>query len=523
MKALRVRYSLRTIILTLNLIVLAIPLLGIGSLRILENFLHRQTEAKLISEGTYVRSLFLSTLKDLIATGDAAEVPVRAVQSATRAKDALFDPIFAEIDVSRQPVLPAPEDAKPPVSPPPAILLEAGKRISSVLTEAQRQNLSAVRVLDLSGVVVATTGSELGLDISHRQEVTRALSGQYHAVLRERPSGSANKGMFGRSSRVRVFVALPILNDQGLVGVVTLNRTSLSLFRDVWERRYTLALLLMLGLALAIGLGCSTLISRPLRQLVQKAKDIATGHTQISLEVQRTAPREAHELATALSAMVGTLQNRMEYTMEFTKNVSHELKTPLTSMRGSVELLRDNWEEMEKNDRVRFLTIIEKDVQRMDRLVRRLLELSRLDAKAPSSSTTDLRPLLTSLVHHYREAGHPVTFSGCTESMSIPMDEELAETLFVNLVENAVVHGKGASVTVALDQGPVVRVTDQGPGISEANLPKIFDRFFTTARADGGTGLGLPIVKSILKSQGGKIDVTSGPTGTVFTVDFRTD
>jgi signal transduction histidine kinase len=219
--------------------------------------------------------------------------------------------------------------------------------------------------------------------------------------------------------------------------------------------------------------------------------------------------------------MIDTLDRRMGYVREFTQNVSHEFKTPLTSIRGAVEILASNWPEMTDDERNRFIGIIDSDVERMGRLVRRLIALTRLETGKPKAGRCDLTECLRALRNTYRNAGHEIAVEMKTGTpVYVEMAKDMAETIFINLLDNAVKHGKGREVTIVVAPGPTVTVRDKGPGISEANLKRIFNRFFTTSRDAGGTGLGLPMVKAVLDAHGGEIRVASDENGTAFTVRF---
>jgi len=515
------RYSLRTLILSLILLVLILPLGGLAGLRILESFLHRQTETKLIAEGVYIRLLYLGALREAAGNAGCSEPVLKSLPDRPPPTDDEFQPQFAQLDLLSDEILPPASDGRPAATPPHPAAVEAGRRIEPILIAAQRHNLSGVRVLDSHGVVVASTGEGQGIDLGECEEVTAALQGHYASALRRRAHISQTPGIFGRAGRVRVFVALPILTDQNqLAGVVYLSRTSLSLFLDAWDSRYTVGLVALLGLTLIIGLVLSALVARPLRVLIDKAQAVAAGDASVSLAVNRAAPREAHELAEALSTMVETLKQRLGYVREFTRNVSHEFKTPLTSIRGSIELLREGWQEMSDEERERFLGIIETDVRRMDRLVGRLIELTRIELAGRSDARTEIVGLLGNLVQNASEAGAEITLDRRRDALEVGLAPDLAETLFGNLIDNAVKHGQGAAVTVQVGPGTLVRVVDCGPGISEANLDKIFERFFTTARESGGTGLGLAMVRAIAEAHGADIEVDSDGEETAFTVRF---
>ena len=175
----RRQYSLRTLILSLILLVLILPLGGMAGLRILESFLHRQTETKLIAEGVYIRLLYLGALRQA-AEGCGCDAPLfKHLPGLAPPPDEEFHPHFAQLDMLRDPVLGPSPDGQPANEPPHAAAVEAGKRIMPILKAAQRYNLSGVRVTDSRGVVVASTGEGLGFDLTECEEVDAALRERY--------------------------------------------------------------------------------------------------------------------------------------------------------------------------------------------------------------------------------------------------------------------------------------------------------------------------------------------------------
>ncbi len=509
--------------LSVSLLVLALPFVGLGVLRIMESFLHRQTEAKLIAEAAYVQLIYLKAVRQI----DPTDVPVFAkpMPHWPPPKDEVFHPFFPQIDLLKDEVLPPIWESSPATSEIHPAAKLAGAAIEPLIKEVQTQNLSGIRLLDPNGVVVASTGGEQGADLSDRRPIKQALDGYYASAVRRRPNIPAQQGIFNRRGRYRVSVAVPILVQQRyLAGVVYLNRTSLSFILDVWRTPYTVTLIVLFAVTILIGLILASVITRPLKNLVDKARSISEGRGDVSLAVSKVAPREAYELSAALTAMVETLEKRLDYVQEFTRSVSHEFKTPLTSIRGSIELLQEGMTEMTEQERGEFLDIVHADVLRMNRLVVRLTELARIELRRPDSSQTDLRGCLTGIVAGYRESGQAVEIqidSLCGRRIEVEMAPDLVETLFVNLIDNGLRHGDNSGVRVEITPGPTIAVINKGPAISTANQSRIFDRFFTTARAAGGTGLGLSIVRAIAQAHQARLDVTSNDRVTVFTLGFR--
>ena len=217
---------------------------------------------------------------------------------------------------------------------------------------------------------------------------------------------------------------------------------------------------------------------------------------------------------------------RLEATRrEFVANVSHELKTPLTSIKSLVETLLSGALDDPTNSR-RFITMIEEDATRLARLIDDLLALSQIESKAVplALQPVDLRALLEDLAPRFRQ---PVEKQRIQLNIAIPPDAprvagdpERLRQVFVNLFDNALKFNKpGGRVTVsAKPDGAMLRVSveDTGVGIPEQDLPRIFERFYRVDKARsrelGGTGLGLSIVKHIVEAHGGTVSVTSQPT-----------
>jgi signal transduction histidine kinase len=187
-------------------------------------------------------------------------------------------------------------------------------------------------------------------------------------------------------------------------------------------------------------------------------------------------------------------------------------------MRGAVELLREQWDEMSEDERRRFLDNIDADVGRTERLVTRLLQLARIQSSTDAPERVELRPFFEHLAERY-DGRLNLDLSASPEVIEVNPDH--LETAIHNLIDNAVRHGGDLPVDVSVSrQGMkvVVRVRDYGKGISERNRARIFDRFFTTERDRGGTGLGLAIVRAVAETRGGSVSFETGDEGTTFTL-----
>jgi signal transduction histidine kinase len=266
-------------------------------------------------------------------------------------------------------------------------------------------------------------------------------------------------------------------------------------------------------LTAAIAVSAAHVGTRSLKRLAAASHQLAEGRFDVQADLDRAARSrvsEVAELGDAMGAMRERLEARLHYITEFASAVSHEFKTPLSTLRGTMELLGDD-PTMPADQRARFLENAQTDLRRMDRLVHGLLELARAEEK-PAVEDVPLGPLLERVAQHERaqfEGLAPVVRGNPTQ----------LEAVLRNLVDNARRHGRATRIVVR-GRADGFEVEDDGRGVSEANQARVFDRFFTTDRAGGGTGLGLPLVRTIARSHGGDVTLESRPGRTVFRARF---
>lgn len=509
-----------------NAFVLMVPLLAILALRLYDNYLLRQTERQLISQSVAIAEIYreLWLQEQGLATLSESPSPVPDFRKPGKS-DAAFIPI-EPVSSLRYGVLPPQPEDLPTAERRDTPAVRAGRRMHAMLRRMQVYNLSAVRILDAAGCVVATTRGEDGLCLTSLPEVQTALAGHYTAVVRERISDEPLPPISEVRSRgsTRVFTALPVFSDGAVVAVVRASRTNLDARTSLWHNRRGLLFgVLLTGLsAVLVSFLFAALIAGPLRRLTRAAQLIAEGQSvptlpPLSPRTWLPIPREIRTLGAALSIMTSRLRGRADYIAELAQNVSHELKTPITGIRGAAELLRDQWEGMSDEQRRRFADNIDQDAARMGRLVSRLLHLAQIENAPDPTERVPVEDFFRALAARY---------PGVTLELSAPpphivISSDHLRSAVSNLLENALRHGAGQPVTLRVrsDAGRLrIEVADHGPGISPANQARLFQRFFTTVRDDGGTGLGLAIVRAVAERQGGRVDYTTGPSGTTFTV-----
>ncbi|MGE0423214.1 MAG: ATP-binding protein [Reyranellaceae bacterium] len=517
------RPRLRTLLLVANLVLLTLPLAGVWLLRIYESALIRQTESELIGQGALIAAMYRVDWLRSAPEGAILTMP----PSKAPPPDGPWQPIQANLDLADDPILPEIITSDMPKAVPHELARGVAANIKPVLLQAQRQTLAGIRILDQRGVVAASTGDDEGRALDAMTEVARALEGRATTVMRRREPVQpefVSPISISRGGNVRVFAVVPVVEGGRVLGAVLLLRTPRTLDQALHGKRYELAALLTLMLATGVGMAAfmAFTISRPVTRVVDQARRVAAGERGAVTPLPHRFTREVHELSASLQTMADTLERRADYIRDFTVEVGHEFKTPLASMKGALELLREDFEAMPAADRQRFLDNLAEDVERLDRLTRRLLDLAHADALTPRiDARCDLAATLATTIERYRELGLTIHVESDAPATATIDGETLSSAISL-LLDNVRQH-VGADATVRIgwtvaDGRIRLSLADDGPGISPGNRARIFDRFFTTARETGGTGLGLPIARANLVAYRGDIRLADGGGGTAFEI-----
>jgi two-component system sensor histidine kinase ChvG len=281
-----------------------------------------------------------------------------------------------------------------------------------------------------------------------------------------------------------------------------------------------------LGITVLLSFYLARTIAQPIQRLADAAERVRRGHgRQIDIPDFSTRRDEIGHLSGALRDMTDALYNRIEAIEMFAADVAHELKNPLTSLRSAVETLPLARSE---NSRSRLLTVIEHDVKRLDRLISDISDASRLDAELQRQdlAPVDLRRLLTTLTSVANETrlGHDVAVEvrfegrGSTDTFSVPGHDSRLGQVISNLLVNAQSFsqpgGKVRIVCRRLKSEIEIVIDDNGPGIRQDALERIFERFYTDRPHQGfgqNSGLGLSISKQIIEAHGGRIWAENRP------------
>jgi signal transduction histidine kinase len=498
--------SIKYLLLIANAFIVLVPLFGVVFLRLWDAHLMRVSEEQLIAESV----LLAEAWRDRMAAGGAA--------AATGDREDAPQAVLGR----RYPVLPP---MQPPTKTMPHTDTPAWRgaaELAPFVARATARNASEVELLDPRGCAIVANDITPGACLDTLPEVRAALAGQYAAAARERVD--AARAPWSEVQRwlgsIQVATALPVRVDGRVVGVVRMAQPTSSPLEAVWVHRGTVLLALLAVGFFMFGVThfFSRAISRPVRAITAVAEAVAHGDPPQPFAPAGLIPAEVHALSAALDRMTAQLTARAQYAADFAATASHELKTPITGIRGAVELLRDAWQDMPPAQRERFLANVDLDAARMQRVVTRLLELARIQNAADATEVVPLAPFLSQITERY-DGRVVLDTQAAPAEMAINPDH--LEVAVRNLLDNAVRHGGDQPVDLraaTADGRVVIQVRDRGHGISDGNRRRIFERFFTTERDRGGTGLGLAIVKAVAETRNGSVTFDTGPTGTVFTL-----
>ena len=333
----------------------------------------------------------------------------------------------------------------------------------------------------------------------------------------------AGKQQLGRAgSTVFVAEALPIETTSASTPVLILAKTVDTRAVTGIAATYSVVALGAVAVATLAAVVLARRFTRPIDELRRTAHTLAMGDLSARANTE-SVDDEFLELARTLNTMAMELEAARGSERAFLMSVSHDLRTPLTSIRGYAEALSDGTINDEAS-RVRAASVIRSEADRLERLVRDLLDLARLDAREFSLNkvSVDAGDTVAHAAEAFAPAAHDanVALSVRAPSATITTDPVRLGQVVGNLVENALKYAS-SSVSVAASVTAtefVIAVDDDGPGIAPEDLPHVFDRLYTARAASGrpvGTGLGLAIVQELVTAMGGRAGAEAlSPAGT---------
>jgi two-component system, OmpR family, sensor histidine kinase MprB len=361
-----------------------------------------------------------------------------------------------------------------------------------------------IQLVPPDGGPALTLGTGGALPVSdHAQAVAAGEAGEFAA--------DAHVG----SDHVRV-LTVPLR----MGGALQLARSLESTDSVLARLRWVLLALVVGGIALAALLGrlAARHLVAPITRVSEAARHIAQTE-DLGRRIEVTSADEVGELATRFNAMLDTLEGSIAAQRQLVADASHELRTPVTSLRTNIEVLAES--ELEPAERARLIADVQAQAEELSELVADLIELARGDQPSPVLEDVRLDALVAEAIERARRHAPDVEFTAeLAPAVLEGVPDRLARAVN-NLLDNAARHGSHVWVRTGVD-GVVVR--DDGPGIDPADLQHIFDRFYRGADARGrpGTGLGLAIVRQVAEQHGGSVEARNAG-GAEFTLRLSAD
>lgn len=400
--------------------------------------------------------------------------------------------------------------------------------------DAEEENVQYLRLEDITNRMLAgtsirgviTNSSYIVLYDSNREAnmVGRVFM---RSVLKPALEGVQSDSTFNSDSGKTISVAVPIEHGDEIIGGVYLAENVSTISDTINSIKASLIVfsILILFLIIILSIGISYIVAQPFTEFIEVAQAISNG--DFSKRANVKGMNEAAQMGRALNYMCDELNALDEKRRNFVSDVSHELKTPM----AGIKLLCDSLIEAKdpKMETIReFLGDMSSEIDRLTRLINRLLTLSRLDAGAQNIKITDIdidslcENVVRGLGTISVEKNIKLSFEhGEGDVHRIEADYDKIYESVYNIVDNAIKYSPAngnVSVEVESEDGfCVIKVTDDGPGIPDDEKNRIFERFYrlddSRARDTGGTGLGLAISKEAIVLHGGTIEVVDVPGG----------
>jgi signal transduction histidine kinase len=380
-----------------------------------------------------------------------------------------------------------------------------------------------LRVFDGKGKLIATSDPQLDRQVTDWYQVP----GMQQAFQNSAAQGVA-KGVL--TNEDRLYIARPIARNNQFLGVlrmsITLRQFQRQFMRVIWSVLGSLAVTILLCALISSRFARS--LSKPIEIMRNFAIRMGSGHFGDKLIIHQN--NELDQLAAELNRMSERLASLDQERRVFLANVSHELRTPISNVQVTVDALKGGaYEEAQLRDR--FFQTIENETKRLSRLIHDLLDLGRLEAGVTQleQQSISLRGLINRAVNAIepRMQAAGVTMQVNVAELQLQGDPERLLQAILNLLDNAIKHSHPNSQVFisgcSKGKKVIIEIQDQGKGISEVDLPRIFEQFYTTdpSRKGSSNGLGLAIAKRIIEAHKGSITVSSVPNqGATFTISL---
>jgi two-component system, OmpR family, sensor histidine kinase CreC len=370
-----------------------------------------------------------------------------------------------------------------------------------------------VYVTDAQGIVLFDSrGLDVGKDYSRWNDVYLTLRGEYGArTTREIPEDDFSSVMY---------VAAPIKLDDKIIGVVSVGKPSVAVQPFVERAMANIKekSALMILAALALGMLITYWLTFSIRKLTAFAQDVRAGKRPA---MPKLGEKELAQLADAMDAMRRELEGK-DYVENYLHSLTHELKSPLAAIQGTAELLD---EEMPLADRQRFMRNIRSEAERLRQVVEQLLKLAAVEKQQGliSPERLDTATLIQALCaeRQWRVSQADIHFSFSLTADAKPLAERfLLQQALGNLMDNAIDFsppGSEIAVRTWIEDGCwCFSLHDEGPGVPEFALERVFERFYSLPRPQGGSrssGLGLSFVYEVAQLHGGSVTLVNHAEG----------
>jgi two-component system, OmpR family, sensor histidine kinase ChvG len=349
-----------------------------------------------------------------------------------------------------------------------------------------------------------------GAKVLDGPEIADALAGTY---------GAETRITSGQQS-ITLYSAIPVFASGRVIGAVLVSQSTYRILSDLYALRLDIFQLFLWSVATAVVLSLfvSATITVPIRRLRDQAHEVLDPRGRLVAGIRPSRARdEVGELSRSLAGLTARLERHVRLLESFAADVSHELKNPLASIRSAAELALTS---PDKAERTAMLTMVLEDVSRMERLLTAVREISRIDSGAEGETVAapvDVRRIGEAMVEaaNARNRGEVrFVFTGTGAAAWVPAAR--LEQVLANLLDNAAGFSpRGGTVTVEVSTVAgevVIRVCDEGPGVSDEHRDRIFDRFFSFRPGEARgvhAGLGLSIVKAVAEGHGGTVSVAN--------------
>jgi two-component system sensor histidine kinase CreC len=389
-----------------------------------------------------------------------------------------------------------------------------GREVAAQIYEMRKDKVDlSLYITDARGIVLFDSDNRetIGRDYSQWRDVALTLRGEYGARVKRDKNN--------RSGTAALYVAAPIRVSGKIVGVLTVIKPTLNIaaFMDVAMPQIFRISAISLAAAIILSLAVSIWVNQQVGRLTRYANDVREG---LRVPFPKLAPTELKTMGAAFERMREALAGQA-YVERYVEALTHEIKSPISAIRGAAEILEDT--SLPADKRAHFLANIQGETQRIQELVDRMLKLTELESRRALGSRSPVQ--LAALARTMIEGAEPTLLKKdlrvdveIPSDLTVSGDALLLHLALSNLVQNAIdFSGKhGRILVTGTKAGDRVElcVDDEGPGIPEFARTRLFEKFFSLERPDTGkksTGLGLNFVKEVAALHGGTIEVTNLP------------